>query len=83
MIMIRIIYALFVNYLVMHVFTSNIDFDNYVNTVHNIWNYVYYLSHLHLSNPNNFNRVENSVWEKLEIQDYSWLPIDKRTDDNE
>ena len=61
----------------------NIDFDNHVNTVHNIWNYVYFLAYLHLNNPNNFNRVENSVWEKLEIQDYSWLPIDKSSDDKE
>ena len=61
--------------------TRNIDFDNHVNTVHNIWNYVYFLAYLHLNNPNNFNRVENSVWEKLEIQDYSWIPIDKSSDD--
>ena len=57
-------------------FAKNIYFDNHVNTVHNIWNYVYFLAYLYLNNPNNFNRVENSVWEKLEIQDYSWLPID-------
>ena len=56
--------------------TKNIDFDKHVNTVHNIWNYVYFLAYLHLGNPNNFNRVENSVWEKLEKQDYSWIPID-------
>ena len=61
--------------------TRNIDFDNHVNTIHNIWNYVYFLAYLHLNNQNNFNRVENSVWEKLEIQDYSWIPIDKSSDD--
>ena len=44
--------------------TRNIDFDKHVNNVHNIWNYVYFLAYLHLNNPNNFNRVENSVWEK-------------------
>ena len=60
--------------------TRNIDFDKHVNTVHNIWYYVYFLAYLHLNNPNNFNRVENSVWEKLEKQDYSWLPIDKSSD---
>ena len=57
--------------------TKNINFDKHVNEVHNIWNYVYFLAYLHLNNPNNFNRVENSVWEKLEKEDYSWLPIDK------
>ena len=61
--------------------TRNIDFDKHVNTVHNIWNYVYFLAYLHLNNPNSFNRVENSVWEKLEKQDNSWIPIDKSSDD--
>ena len=58
----------------------NIDFDKHVNNIHNIWNYVYFLNYLHLSNPNSFNRVEDSVWKKLEEQDYSWLPIDKNSD---
>jgi len=57
--------------------TRNINFDKHVNEVHNIWNYVYFLAYLHLNNPNNFNRVENIVWEKLEKEDYGWLPIDK------
>ena len=61
--------------------TRNIDFDKHVNNIHNIWNYVYFLAYLHLSNPNNFNRVESSVWEKLKDQDYSWIPIDKNSDD--
>jgi inositol 1,4,5-triphosphate receptor type 1/inositol 1,4,5-triphosphate receptor type 3 len=61
--------------------TKNIDFDKHVNTVHNIWNYVYFLAYLNLNNPNNFNRVENSVWEKLQVQDYSWVPIDTSSDD--
>ena len=59
----------------------NIDFDKHVNEVHNIWNYLYFLAYLHLNNPNNFNRVENKVWEKLQEQDYSWFPIDTRLDD--
>ena len=59
----------------------NIDFDKHVNDVHNIWNYVYFLAYLHLNNPNNFNRVENSVWEKLKVQDYSWLPFEQDSDD--
>ena len=55
--------------------TRNINFEKHINEEHNIWNYVYFLSYLHLNNPNNFNRVENSVWEKLEFEDYSWFPI--------
>ena len=62
--------------------TKNIDFEKHVNEEHNIWNYVYFLAYLYLNNPNNFNRVENSVWEKLEIQDYSWIPI-KTSSDND
>ena len=61
--------------------TRNIDFEKHVNTVHNTWNYVYFLAYLHLNNPNNFNRVENSVWEKIQAQDYGWLPIDTSSDD--
>ena len=60
--------------------TKNIDFDKHVNEEHNIWNYVYFLAYLYLGNPNNFNRVENSVWEKLENQDYSWIPIESSSD---
>ena len=61
--------------------TRNIDFDKHVNNIHNIWNYIYFLNYLHLNNPNNFNRIENNVWDKLAIQDYSWLPIDTSSDD--
>ena len=60
--------------------TRNIDFDKHVNEEHNIWNYVYFLAYLYLGNPNNFNRVENSVWEKLANQDYSWIPIESGSD---
>ena len=59
---------------------DNIDFYKHVNYEHNIWNYIYFLAYLNLNNPNNFNRVENSVWEKLEIQDYSWIPIYKKSE---
>ena len=60
--------------------TRNIDFDKHVNEEHNIWNYVYFLAYLYLGNPNNFNSVENSVWEKLANQDYSWIPIESGFD---
>ena len=42
--------------------TRNIDFDKHVSEDHFLWNYVYFLVHLHVSNSNDFNRVENSVW---------------------
>ena len=56
--------------------TRNIDFNKHVTNEHFIWNYVYFLTYLHISNPNDFNRLENSVWSKLEEQDFGWLPIE-------
>ena len=60
--------------------TKNIDFHKHINEVHNLWNYVYFLNHLHLNNPSNFNRVESIVWEKLGYQDYSWIPMEADSD---
>ena len=61
--------------------TKNIDFNTHVNNEHFIWNYVYFLTYLHVNNPNDFNRLENSVWERLEEQDFGWIPIE--TEDEE
>ena len=60
---------------------KNIDFDEHVKKEHNVWNYVYFLTYLHLSNANDFNRVENTVWEKLIEQDFGWIPIAENDDD--
>ena len=60
--------------------TKNIDFESHVREEHNLWNYVYFLVHLHINNPNDFNSIENFVWEKLEEQDYGWIPIDENAD---
>ena len=57
--------------------TKKIDFDNHIHGVHNMWNYVYFLVHLHINNPYEFNQIESSVWEKLIQKDFSWLPIEK------
>ena len=62
---------------------KNIDFDTHVVKEHNVWNYVYFLTYLHLSNANDFNRVENSVWEKLIEQDYGWIPMAEVEDDDD
>ncbi len=40
-----------------------------------MWNYLYFLTYLHINDPNNLNSIENYVWEKLEEQDISWIPI--------
>ena len=55
---------------------KNIDFDMHRATVHNLWNYVYFLTYLHLGNVNDFNRVKKYVWDKLGNQDYSWIPLE-------
>ena len=39
-------------------------------------NYVYILTYLHLSNSNNFYRVEGYIWEELGNQHYIWLPLE-------
>jgi len=60
--------------------TRNIDFEQHVSTQHNKWNYVYFLTYLHINNPNDFSGIENSVWEKLEEQDFGWIPIEESGD---
>ena len=54
---------------------KNIDFDNHVKNEHFLWNYLYFLTYLHINDPNNFNSIENYVWGKLEEQDITWIPI--------
>ena len=54
---------------------KNIDFDSHVKKEHFLWNYLYFLTYLHINDPNNFNSIENNVWEKLEEQDITWIPI--------
>ena len=60
--------------------TRNIDFEKHVSTDHNKWNYVYFLTYLQINNPNDFSGIENSVWEKLEAQDFGWIPIEESGD---
>ena len=60
--------------------TRNIDFEKHVSTDHNKWNYVYFLTYLQINNPNDFSGIENSVWEKLEDQDFGWIPIEESGD---
>ena len=53
---------------------NGIDFDNHKNKVHNIWNYVDFLTYLYVNDSNDFNGVENSVWEKIQMNDLNWIP---------
>ena len=54
---------------------KNIDFNKHVKEVHDMWDYVYFLTFLHINNSNNFKMLETSVWDKLEESDTSWIPI--------
>ena len=56
---------------------KNEDFETHVKKKHLIWNYLYFLTYLHINDPNNFNSIENHVWGKLEQQDLMWIPITK------
>lgn len=60
--------------------TKNIDYGPHVMKEHFVWNYVYFLVYLHINNPNDFNRIENYVWDKLEDQDFGWIPIDENAE---
>ena len=54
---------------------KNIDYEEHIKNEHNLWSYVDFLVYLHLYNPNDFNRIEGSVWDKLIERDYGWIPM--------
>ena len=60
---------------------KNINFDNHVNTIHSMWNYVYFMTYLHINNDKNFKSLETFVWEKIPKSDTSSLPIGEENSD--
>ena len=54
--------------------TRNIDFNYHVAHDHYVWNYVYFITYLHLNDPSYFKRLESQVWLKLLDKDTSWFP---------
>jgi hypothetical protein len=54
---------------------KNINFEQHVKNVHNIWNYVYFIAYLHINNEKNFKSLETKVLRKIKQADTSWLPI--------
>lgn len=54
---------------------KNINFEQHVKNVHNIWNYVYFIAYLHINNEKNFKSLETKVLNKIRKGDTSWLPI--------
>jgi inositol 1,4,5-triphosphate receptor type 3 len=55
---------------------KKIDFDAHCREDHFVWNYVYFLTYLHITNPNDFNALQNSVWDCLSQKDISWIPLE-------
>ena len=51
-----------------------VDFDEHVKKKHDKWNYVYFMIYLHISNSNEFDSIQNYVWDKLIKQENSWIP---------
>jgi inositol 1,4,5-triphosphate receptor type 1 len=50
-------------------------FLNHVKFEHNMWNYIYFISHLQEKDETEFNGEESYVWDKLENKDVTWIPI--------
>ena len=59
---------------------KNINFDLHINTIHCMWNYVSFMTYLHINNYKNFKSLETFVWEKIPKSDTSWLPIGESLD---
>jgi hypothetical protein len=59
---------------------KNINFDLHINTIHCMWNYVSFMTYLHINNYKNFKSLETFVWEKIPKSDTSWLPIGENLD---
>lgn len=53
---------------------KSLDFKEHVEIKHNMWNYVYFLMTLHLSNTSELDQVQKVVWDKIGNQDYTWIP---------
>lgn len=54
---------------------KKIDYESHIREDHLTWNYVYFLTYLHITNPNDFNALQNYVWDMLAQKDISWIPI--------
>jgi inositol 1,4,5-triphosphate receptor type 3 len=55
---------------------KKIDFDTHCIEDHYVWNYVYFLTYLHITNTNDFNGLQNQVWDCLSQNDISWVPLE-------
>ena len=50
-------------------------FKTHVNQVHNVWNYIFYISYLMDKKETELTGFESYVKEKIDEKDISWFPI--------
>jgi len=55
---------------------KKINFKSHIKDVHNVWNYVYFLSHIFVKNKNEYTPIERSTYSKLDKNDLTWIPVD-------
>lgn len=54
-----------------------ISFNKHAKKEHNPWNYLFFVIHLQLKDPNDYNGTESYVANKLKTKDISWFPIER------
>jgi inositol 1,4,5-triphosphate receptor type 3 len=60
----------------------NIDFDDHTNKIHNVWNYVNFITYLLTTNPYNFNKLEYEILDKFKNNDITWIPLEEALKNN-
>ena len=55
---------------------KNKNFEQHTEEDHNIWNYVYYMIGLELTNRNDMNAINSEVYEKIKKMEISWFPYE-------
>ena len=52
-------------------------FERHIKNDHNLWQYIYYIVHLNTKSSSNYTGIETYVFQKLQDQDYTWIPRQK------
>jgi hypothetical protein len=55
----------------------HVDFNDHINSVHNVWNYVEYMISLKLKDFHELNAINQYVRSMIEKKDITWLPTHK------
>jgi len=56
---------------------SRLNFEDHINIIHNLWNYVEYMISLKLKDIKDLNDTNKYVREKIDKKDITWLPTYK------